>query len=93
MPELKCKHCGERIVETKDWAGRLGWTHQPAGAAFQDGQHRHCHLRTAFPTTTCGHVKIERPYLDQGSTFEMNGGQCVLQPGHKEDHDYRLWAV
>lgn len=47
-----CKHCGDRIVRTNDWAGRPSWTHQPAGAAFQDGQHTYCHITAAEPEET-----------------------------------------
>ena len=42
-----CVNCGHRIVRTNDWAGRPSWTHQPAGAAFQDGQHLYCHKTVA----------------------------------------------
>lgn len=89
MAESTCKHCRKRIVPTNDWAGRPSWTHQPAGAAFMDGQHQFCEITVATPAEMCGHVKIERPYLDQDSTYEVNGGTCVLLPDHKGDHDYR----
>ena len=46
-----CKHCGQRIVRTNDWANRPTWTHQPEGASFQDGQHRYCHRTVAEPAT------------------------------------------
>ena len=42
-----CKHCGQRIVATR-WSSP-GWTHQPAGASFQDGMHTYCHTTTAAP--------------------------------------------
>ena len=46
--ESTCTHCGSRIVLI-NWLTGPGWTHQPAGAAFQDGQHRYCHSTVATP--------------------------------------------
>ena len=43
-----CRHCGERIV-LNNYALGTQWTHQHAGAAFQDGQHWHCHRAVAEP--------------------------------------------
>lgn len=37
MSETVCRHCGDRIVKTR-FLDRDTWTHQPAGAAFMDGQ-------------------------------------------------------
>lgn len=48
MSEQSCRHCGDRIVPFP-FLGRPGWTHQPAGAAFQDDQHWHCHRTVAEP--------------------------------------------
>lgn len=45
--EAKCVHCGQRIVKDRTMFG--GWVHQPAGAAFQDGQHRYCETTKAEP--------------------------------------------
>lgn len=50
MPESTCVHCGKRIVRI-NYGLRNEWTHQPAGAAFQDGQHTYCHLSVATPAT------------------------------------------
>lgn len=51
MAETTCKHCGQRIVWVNlSW--RPGWAHQPAGAAFQDGQHTYCQITRAEPKTT-----------------------------------------
>ena len=41
-----CRHCGERIVLV-NWSMGPGWTHQPAGASFQDGMHVYCHVTRA----------------------------------------------
>lgn len=43
-----CRHCGGRIVLV-NYAMGPSWTHQPAGAAFQDGQHQFCHRTRAEP--------------------------------------------
>lgn len=43
-----CRHCGQRIVLV-NYALGPGWTHQPAGAAFQDGRHTYCHQTEAAP--------------------------------------------
>lgn len=48
MSEQSCRHCGERIVLVNYSPGPR-WVHQPAGASFQDHQHRHCHLTVAEP--------------------------------------------
>lgn len=44
-----CRHCGERIVLV-NYALGPSWTHQPAAAAFQDGQHRWCERTFAEPS-------------------------------------------
>jgi hypothetical protein len=44
----KCRHCGERIVLV-NWSLGPGWTHQPAGAAFQDNIRDHCAVTVAEP--------------------------------------------
>jgi hypothetical protein len=49
MSDVTCRNCGKRIVRTNDWRGRPTWTHQVAGASFQDGQHRYCHMSVAEP--------------------------------------------
>ena len=49
MAELRCVHCGERIVRA-DFLGRESYTHQTIGASFQDGQHTYCHLTSATPS-------------------------------------------
>lgn len=43
-----CKNCGGRIV-LFNWALGPEWTHQPDGAAFQDGVHQFCHITKAEP--------------------------------------------
>jgi len=48
MSDLRCRHCGERIVR-QDFLGRESYTHQKASASFMDGQHRYCHLSVAWP--------------------------------------------
>lgn len=45
-----CRHCGERIVYV-NWSWRPGWTHQAAGASFQDGVHEWCRRTRAAPVT------------------------------------------
>jgi hypothetical protein len=40
-----------------NWAARPGWTHQDAGASFQDGMHTYCHRTAAAPIE-------EKPYGD-----------------------------
>lgn len=49
--KVKCKHCGERIVLINYSMGP-SWTHQPAGASFQDGTHQYCHRTVAEPDMT-----------------------------------------
>ncbi|ADX31927.1 hypothetical protein TPA2_gp13 [Tsukamurella phage TPA2] len=88
-----CKHCGQRVVERRNWAGRVGFTHQPEGASFQDYEHRFCERTVAAPREICGEVKIDRPYLAQGSTYEVYGGKCIRLPNHNGDHDYQHWVV
>lgn len=52
MAEAVCRHCGKRIVLV-NWALGPGWTHQPAGSAFQDGQYVYCRVtRAAEPEET-----------------------------------------
>ena len=51
MADLTCVHCGDRIVR-QDFLGREAYTHQPAGASFQDGQHHYCHITAATPPFT-----------------------------------------
>lgn len=46
--KVKCKNCGERIVLVNYLTGQ-SWTHQPAGASFQDGTHQYCHRTVAEP--------------------------------------------
>ena len=46
-----CRHCGKRIVSV-NWATGADWTHQPAGASFQDDMHRYCHRTVAEPIET-----------------------------------------
>ncbi len=46
--ESVCKHCGQRIVRVR-WSDGPGWTHQPAGASFQDHSHAYCHTTRAEP--------------------------------------------
>jgi len=48
--ESTCTHCGQRIVLVNYSHGKE-WTHQPAEASFQDGQHWYCHISVATPTT------------------------------------------
>lgn len=48
-----CRHCGARIVPTK-FLDREHWTHQPAGAAFMDGQYEFCKRTVATPLTNTG---------------------------------------
>lgn len=48
MAETVCRHCGQRIVCVNYLTGPA-WTHQPAGASFQDGAHIYCHTTTAKP--------------------------------------------
>lgn len=48
MSETDCRHCGHRIVCVNYLTGPA-WTHQPAGASFQDGAHIYCHTTTAKP--------------------------------------------
>lgn len=43
-----CANCGERIVLVNYALGQE-WTHQPAGASFQDGVHQYCHKTVAAP--------------------------------------------
>ena len=53
MKESVCVHCGQRIVPTFAFLSLVPtWTHQPAGASFQDGQHIYCHTTTASPVST-----------------------------------------
>ena len=50
MAEPVCRHCGQRIVRTYiPPPFGTEWTHQPAGASFQDGQHTYCHRTYAEP--------------------------------------------
>ena len=44
--ENVCLHCGKRIVLVNFALGEK-WVHQPAGAAFQDGQYEHCKITIA----------------------------------------------
>lgn len=48
MNESVCKHCGQRIVLI-NYMDAQDWTHQPAGAAFNDRAHRPCHTTYASP--------------------------------------------
>ena len=48
MSVAECRHCGKRIVLVR-WSDGPAWTHQPAGASFQDGQHTYCHITPAAP--------------------------------------------
>ena len=48
MTSSTCRHCGKRIVKMNYTLGSQ-WTHQQAGAAFQDGVHEYCHLTRAEP--------------------------------------------
>ena len=48
MADICCRHCGRRITLVR-YSGRDEWVHQPAGAAFADGQHTYCHLTRATP--------------------------------------------
>lgn len=45
---VTCRNCGERIVQLRYGFGPV-WTHQPAGASFQDSMHRFCHNTVAEP--------------------------------------------
>ena len=48
MADTMGRHCGKRIVLVR-WSSGPGWTHQPAGAPFQDGEHVYCHTKRAAP--------------------------------------------
>ena len=48
MDEDTCRNCWQRVVLV-NFAMGPSWVHQPAGAAFQDGQHTYCHMTVAVP--------------------------------------------
>ena len=73
--EVKCKHCGERIVLVNYLTGQ-SWTHQPAGASFQDGTHQYCHRTVAEPDMT-----DRRPHSREPEVLVI--GLC----GNRDDHE------
>ena len=78
-----CRHCGKRIVKMNYTLGSQ-WTHQQAGAAFQDGVHEYCHLTRAetgprpaqCPHCGCGSAHPAMPTL-LGPTAKC-GGWAVM---------------
>ncbi len=46
--EDTCRNCWQRVV-CVNFAMGPWWVHQPAGAAFGDGQHEYCHMTVAEP--------------------------------------------
>lgn len=77
MGDLKCRHCGQRIVR-RNYLGQETYRHQPAGSSFQDGEHLFCHVTEAAPApadpeggrVVSGHCEIAecmdcRPRLPQ----------------------------
>ena len=87
--EVKCKHCGQRIVLVNYSMGRA-WTHQPAGASFQDGAHQYCHRTIAEPDMTdrrphsraCGWRKHDHGVDCAPSCQTCGGKEMTAEPAH-----------
>ena len=73
-----CRHCGKRIVSV-NWSMGPGWTHQPAGASFQDDMHRYCHRTVAEPSPLPPPPPLPaETYL----TIRLDDNTASIRPAH-----------
>lgn len=90
--DVKCKHCDKRIVLINYSMGP-SWTHQPAGASFQDGVHYYCHKTYAEPEVLviglCGNRDDHEPHRVDNAAV-AGGGSFWCGADQSERLPYKL---